>query len=1817
MTRSRLPTPTSPRSTSWGWAVRAPTVATRACGGCDPRVLRRLLRAVPRGRALRSVRQVAVWQGRRGVQPRPAGAGCRSTAAGGWRPCAAEASARIARSAAQDADANARLDATLESYLRLLSAYFLLPAATRTLEYLIRRFKCGLRAGEAPCTHNAADWKLTALLRARTWRRLHTYNVDAAVACALPYHATPQFVRLVQVLQLEGTRWTFLSAVKTQGAPPTRAALVSCVARDNGLLALVGDLATAAAAGGARGSRVATTFYTLLLTEVVASMTRVPEERLPKLLPFIHTGLDKAASLDHHAGALIVITQLASRAQLTQPMVDALLVSVAKAARAPLESHTLRVALQLARTQTVPVLPHHAVTYLVKMPSLTELLGQLGRSCAAEALIRPLVTALAERLGTHQTYNDVLRAIVRDVPMQASAELLATKLFTAAGHSSAAAKQGEAEDAASADILQDLHRRFPVEVNAAAARTLRGMQTDTVRQQAFAAFLRRALLGTSAQPLQHHAAVTLGGGLEHDAPRIREAALRELAQLADSSQAAGAETAAVLQPGHLRNVLLQRICDDDNQVSIAALSLARLADLVSDDAALFTAAATCLSNAVDVLRLKGKGTGNLRAIAKRAFKLLAVTLPRRTPALRDAAARALLEYIVGGKDNLVVSQLARGFAPGLHALYGSLADTPDSDGEQEAQRRALAAMGDALGSAPDALLRWACASWPDLQAGGKLTLLSVLLRALHSASDAGHLEALAGAAWEFLAEEPSAIRLRDDAGSAAWSEGLPPAEYLTAWDPRDPSCVALLRRQLLLAAIPLLPASPDEEHGKPGVLCQVFALLCDSAGMEEHMQAVLARANTVYASSTRMLCLLASAPPEVVSEMAQTSALKLLHGQFDSDAFPHLLVALASSRRAVRTAAVGALSAVAGTSAPARSAAQAKRGAPAQRLDVLEVLEPWIREHGAALASGSTSLLLALRAALRDATSAPLRRLLFDFLGSNVQPHASLHIVLALRESGSEHATALAVLPVWHTLCQRAPLSAYELQVADAIASILVAGAVASEGETSNARTALIAALSGVAAPQIQLAAMNGITAAAYAAMSASEQDSVLAHSLLTMSRGELHECREAARGLVCRLPVGADAFGRLLCSACAAVQGGVLGQGPAVKKRQALRQERSQWAVADAEPLEVCTATLEAVCWKHMDHSAPLLAPICEIACKLLDMFAQPDVERPAALGAAEVESGDAESSGRPALEYRIQLALSALTTLVRSSGAGCAVQISVPVRALRQVPDAGVHEAALELLAAAASVAPERVVTDVLDITRALTTQAGMVADDRTTGRALHEAFGAVAACWVVARSDDGAGLLEHVMAALPSVQEHQRLPLLSALLRSLPSPFALTRTLELLVADTDSLGQPASSSLHALAVTLCSLRPQLECMQALCGVLERAAVSDGAVLLRKAAFVTDQLRAPGLLAWVARQKRSPQLQSSLSEMVAHAVSFLARTGAVDAPGADGQRIREGMQVLLAAVESTMEPLPFLHAITKLVSNEDQLVQRRALRIFLAHVRRAEPASVSSSAEHAALITPLAALIRKSEKAALSTRCAALAVLTALIERFGASDEFAAQLLPELPDVLAAAGHRRPMVAARGLECIAAAVTTLSTRMVPLLPALVPAVLAVLEAGEQEAPRVCGALAALTAIIVRMDAFLSPFAHRLVALLLTRQLVTSESGDVLQAAAAARAALAARLPARILIEPLTAAWDAVLEAGPEPAVALLQQLTELVQVMDTGATAALHDTVFGACGVIVGLSCCARLLTCAPLPHSILVALLGHAENAAGRLAGVPRSR
>lgn len=60
--------------------------------------------------------------------------------------------------------------------------------------------------------------------------------MGALVSTFLPFHQTPEFVRVVQLCHLEGSIWSFLKGMHSTGATLPRAALVDRCVRDRAVL---------------------------------------------------------------------------------------------------------------------------------------------------------------------------------------------------------------------------------------------------------------------------------------------------------------------------------------------------------------------------------------------------------------------------------------------------------------------------------------------------------------------------------------------------------------------------------------------------------------------------------------------------------------------------------------------------------------------------------------------------------------------------------------------------------------------------------------------------------------------------------------------------------------------------------------------------------------------------------------------------------------------------------------------------------------------------------------------------------------------------------------------------------------------------------------------------------------------------------------------------------------------------------------------------------------------------------------------------------------------------------------------------------------------------------------------------------------------------------------------------------------------------------------------------------------------------------------------------------------------------------------------
>jgi U3 small nucleolar RNA-associated protein 10 len=97
------------------------------------------------------------------------------------------------------------------------------------------------------------------------------------------------------------------------------------------------------------------------LTESIAAMKQVTAATVPRLLPYLEAGLAPGASSEQFAGAIIVSVQLALKAQLAQPLTEALMEGLAKGARAPLHAQVLQALLVLCQVRSIHWSPYDRV----------------------------------------------------------------------------------------------------------------------------------------------------------------------------------------------------------------------------------------------------------------------------------------------------------------------------------------------------------------------------------------------------------------------------------------------------------------------------------------------------------------------------------------------------------------------------------------------------------------------------------------------------------------------------------------------------------------------------------------------------------------------------------------------------------------------------------------------------------------------------------------------------------------------------------------------------------------------------------------------------------------------------------------------------------------------------------------------------------------------------------------------------------------------------------------------------------------------------------------------------------------------------------------------------------------------------------------------------------------------------------------------------------------------------------------------------------------------------------------------------------------
>ncbi|OMO94828.1 U3 small nucleolar RNA-associated protein 10, partial [Corchorus capsularis] len=304
-------------------------------------------------------------------------------------------------------DHNNRINASISSYLRLLSGHLQLPASLKTLEYLIRRYK------------------------------IHVYNIEDLVLCVLPYHDTHAFVRIIQLINTGNSKWKFLDGVNMSGAPPPRSVIVQQCIRDMGVLEALCNYASATKKFQA--SRPVISFCTAVIIEVLGSLSTIDSDTVNRILPFVTSGLQTGTKggCDHKAGALMIVGLLATKVALNHKLVNSLIRSVAQVAMEDAKESTglpwfrlsLMALINLVQSQSVDTIPKKALEILRDIRDIARIFLELSKGFNIDRFLAILLESLVDQSSSDDSYHLALISIIDTVPLKNLVDNIVRKIL--------------------------------------------------------------------------------------------------------------------------------------------------------------------------------------------------------------------------------------------------------------------------------------------------------------------------------------------------------------------------------------------------------------------------------------------------------------------------------------------------------------------------------------------------------------------------------------------------------------------------------------------------------------------------------------------------------------------------------------------------------------------------------------------------------------------------------------------------------------------------------------------------------------------------------------------------------------------------------------------------------------------------------------------------------------------------------------------------------------------------------------------------------------------------------------------------------------------------------------------------------------------------------------------------------------------------------------------------------------------------------------------------------------------------------------------
>lgn len=241
---------------------------------------------------------------------------------------------------------NTTLNGTIRSFLRLLSPYFMMKAAHKCMEWMVRKY------------------------------RVNELNIDALMDCILPYHETPQFIRLVQIIYLQdNSKWGFLHEVKKEARVISRSFLAKRALADrsliDGIFECVEWMVLKHRDAEYKKPSTYLSFFTMLMVDYVQSLQKVELQHVLHVYPIALRLVKIKRVPECLLSSFMIILTLAQRYPVlsTESIAD----YIDFASRACPESLVPQLVLTVARLVdicylTVDAIPHRAFSFLSRLP---------------------------------------------------------------------------------------------------------------------------------------------------------------------------------------------------------------------------------------------------------------------------------------------------------------------------------------------------------------------------------------------------------------------------------------------------------------------------------------------------------------------------------------------------------------------------------------------------------------------------------------------------------------------------------------------------------------------------------------------------------------------------------------------------------------------------------------------------------------------------------------------------------------------------------------------------------------------------------------------------------------------------------------------------------------------------------------------------------------------------------------------------------------------------------------------------------------------------------------------------------------------------------------------------------------------------------------------------------------------------------------------------------------------------------------------------------------------------------------------------------